>query len=168
MKKQPGFLYLVEKRAVPYHNKGKSNDMSTFDRPVKYMLEEDAFSRWLGLKLEATGAGYCRLSMFVKPDMLNGFRIVHGGVTFAMADSAMAFAANTHGQLSVVTDAHIQFPASAKEGDTLIAEARETARSRKKGYYEVQIHERSSKKLIARYQGSVYIRSTSIPPALEQ
>ena len=142
--------------------------MKTHERPVQYMLRGDAFSQWLGISVEEVGAGYCKLSMIVKPDMLNGFKIVHGGVTFALADSAMAFAANTHGQLSVVTDAHIQFPAAAKEGDKLIAEAREVARSRKKGFYDVWIHDEKEQKVIAKYQGSVYIRSTSIPPDRKQ
>ncbi len=142
--------------------------MKSFERPVQYMMKEDAFSQWLGLSVDKVDAGYCQLSMKVKPEMLNGFKILHGGVAFAMADSAMAFAANSHGQLSVVTDAHIQFPASATEGENLIAEARETARSRKKGFYEVTIKEKETERLIAKYQGSVYIRSTSIPPESQQ
>jgi acyl-CoA thioesterase len=142
--------------------------MKSFEKPVHFMMDHDAFSRWLGLSVEAVDEGFCRVSMLVKADMLNGFQILHGGVAFSLADSAMAFAANTHGQLSVVTDAHIQFPASATKGETLIAEARETARSRKKGYYEVSIREKESQKLIARYQGSVYIRSAPIPPEPQQ
>jgi acyl-CoA thioesterase len=142
--------------------------MKSHERPVHYMLRGDAFSQWLGISVEEIDAGYCKLSMTVKSDMLNGFKILHGGVTFALADSAMAFAANTHGQLSVVTDAHIQFPATAKEGDKLIAEARETTRSRKKGYYDVWIRDEKEQSVIAKYQGSVYIKSTSIPPSGKQ
>lgn len=142
--------------------------MDSFEKPVEYMMKGDAFSQWLGLRVEKVDAGSCRLAMDVKAEMLNGFKILHGGVAFAMADSAMAFAANTRGKLSVVTDAHIQFPTAGKEGETLIAEARETARSRKKGFYEVTIKEKQSQRLIAKYQGSVYIRSASIPPESQQ
>lgn len=142
--------------------------MKSFEKPVEYMMKDDAFSQWLGLTVDQVGEGYCRLTMIVKADMLNGFKILHGGVAFALADSAMAFAANSHGQLSVVTDAHIQFPTSASCGDTLIAEAREVARHRKKGFYEVKITEKESKRFVANYQGSVYIRSKSIPPDSQQ
>ena len=65
------------------------------------MLQNDAFSRLLGLEVDEVGAGYCRLHFTVRPDMLNGFGALHGGVTFAAADSAFAFACNSHGRLSV-------------------------------------------------------------------
>ena len=96
--------------------------------------------------------------------MLNGFYILHGGVSFALADSAMAFASNAHGQLSVVTNAHIQFPSSAKEGEELIATAKETYRSRKKAFYDVEIKRSSDQAIIAMYRGSVYITSKPNPP----
>jgi acyl-CoA thioesterase len=118
----------------------------------------------MGLEVDKVERGYCLVSLRVRGDMLNGFYILHGGIAFALADSAMAFAANTYGQLAVVTDAHIQFPASAKEGDVLIAEARESARTRKTGYYEVTIKKRGGEEVLAKYQGSVYISSRRNPP----
>ncbi len=134
---------------------------------VNYMMENDAFSQWLGIQLLECTEGSVRLSMKVRKEMLNGFYILHGGISFALADSAMAFAANTHGSLSVVTDAHIQFPATAKQGDELIATATETHRSRKKGFYDVQIVRSSDQALIAQYRGSVYVTSKPNPPKSE-
>ena len=134
---------------------------------VTYMMENDAFSQWMGIEIEEVEEGRVTLKMKVRDEMLNGFKILHGGITFALADSAMAFAANSHGQLSVVTDAHIQFPNSVESGETLIAKAKETHRSRKKGYYEVLIHRAKDNSIIAKYQGSAYITSKPNPPESE-
>ena len=131
---------------------------------VEYMLKNDAFSHWLGLKLIECRPGFVKLEMKVRKEMLNGFHILHGGVSFALADSAMAFAANTHGQLSVVTDAHIQFPNAARQGAIIQAVARESQRSRRKGFYEVEIRNKKDELLIAKYQGSVYVTDKPNPP----
>ena len=62
------------------------------------MLRHDAYSQMLGLVVDEVSPGYCRLHFTVRPDMLNGFRSLHGGVTFSAADSAFAFACNSHGR----------------------------------------------------------------------
>jgi acyl-CoA thioesterase len=131
---------------------------------VTYMMDNDAFSQWMGIELEEVEEGQVTLKMKVREEMLNGFYILHGGITFALADSAMAFAANSHGQLSVVTDAHIQFPNAAQSGEILIAKAKETHRSRKKAYYEVLIYRQEDQTIVAKYQGSTYITSKPNPP----
>lgn len=131
---------------------------------VDFMMKNDAFSQWLGIELLEAEVDNVKLRMKVRKEMLNGFYILHGGVTFALADSAMAFAANAHGKLSVVTDAHIQFPNAVENGEHLIARASETHRSRKKGFYEVIIRREKDDVLVAKYQGSVYITERPNPP----
>ena len=71
---------------------------------VSGMLERDAFSRWLGVELVDVRAGHCTLRMLVRGDMVNGFGVAHGGVAFSLADSAMAFAANSGSSVVVAVD----------------------------------------------------------------
>src|SRR5262250_2025451 len=86
------------------------------------MFAEDAASRGLGMTVEAMGPGYARLSMSVRADMLNGFKICHGGFITTLADSAFAFACNSANQLSVAAAIAVDFLAPAHEGDRLTAE----------------------------------------------
>src|SRR5678815_133800 len=89
------------------------------DRVVATMRAGDAFSRWLGIELLALEPGGCTVRMAVRPDMLNGFGVCHGGVTFSLADSALAFASNTHGRVTVSVENGISYPASVAAGDVL-------------------------------------------------
>ena len=70
-------------------------------RIVSKMMENDRFSEWLGIEIEEVKEGYCRLSMTVREEMLNGFGIAHGGIVFSLADSALAFASNSRNQKSL-------------------------------------------------------------------
>lgn len=101
------------------------------------MLETDAFSQWLGLVVDEIGEGYCRLHYTVKPDMLNGFGIVHGGVVFSASDSAFAFACNSHGRVALALDVSITFTKSAKEDEVLTVEAKEVHLGNKTSVYDI-------------------------------
>lgn len=103
------------------------------------MMSEDAASRGLGMKIDAMGPGYARLSMSVRADMLNGFKICHGGFIVTLADSAFAFACNSHNELTVAAGIVVDFIAPAKEGDVLTAEAREVALAGRTGVYDVTV-----------------------------
>ena len=87
------------------------------------MRKNDRFTDWLGLQIDRVDLGYCKLHYTVKHEMLNGFDYVHGGVLFSAADSAFAFACNSHGILSVALDVSITFTRPAKEGEILFVEA---------------------------------------------
>src|SRR3954454_5543937 len=89
------------------------------------MLSEEGTGPAWAIRIEETRAGYARLSMRVRADMLNGHGIVHGGMVFALADSAFAYVCNGKNEKSVAAQASIVFLGSAGEGDTLIAEAEE-------------------------------------------
>lgn len=106
---------------------------------VQQMMAGDRFSQWLGLEIEEVREGYCRLAMVVREDMLNGFSILHGGVTFAMADSCFAFASNSLGQLCVSLQAGMHFPRSARAGDRLVAESREVSTGRSSLVLDIEI-----------------------------
>jgi acyl-CoA thioesterase len=103
------------------------------------MFAEDAASRALGMSVEAMGPGYARLSMSVRPDMLNGFKICHGGFIATLADSAFAFACNSANRLNVAAAITVDFIAPAREGDRLTAEARELSITGRTGIYDVKV-----------------------------
>jgi acyl-CoA thioesterase len=103
------------------------------------MMAEDAASRGLGMKVEAMRPGYARLSMLVRPDMLNGFKICHGGFITMLADSAFAFACNSSNELTLAAGIVVDFVAPAEEGDLLLAEAREVVLTGRTGIYDVTV-----------------------------
>jgi acyl-CoA thioesterase len=122
---------------------------------VARMLESDAFSRWLGLEVVAVAPRACTVRMSVRPDMLNGFGVCHGGVTFALADSALAFASNAHGRVTLSVDNAITYPAAVSPGDVLEAAATEEAASSRLAYYGVRVT-RQDGTLVALFRGTVY------------
>jgi acyl-CoA thioesterase len=103
------------------------------------MFAEDAASQGLGMSVEAMGPGYARLSMNVRPDMLNGFKICHGGFITTLADSAFAFACNSANQLTLAAAITVDFIAPAREGDRLTAEAKELTLAGRTGIYDVKV-----------------------------
>src|SRR5690349_4074036 len=112
---------------------------TTAERVGAGMFAEDAASQGLGISVDAMGPGYARLSMSVRPDMLNGFKICHGGFITTLADSAFAFACNSANQLTVAAAIAVDFIAPAREGDRLTAEAKELALAGRSGVYDVKV-----------------------------
>lgn len=106
---------------------------------VDHMLRHDKFSEWLGIEVLEIREGYSRIRMEIRSEMLNGFGIVHGGVPFAMADSAFAFACNNRNNLSVALDVTISFMKALHEGDILTAEASEIHNGRSTGVYLITL-----------------------------
>ena len=103
------------------------------------MLADDEASRGLGMKIEAMAPGCARMTMTVRPDMLNGFRICHGGFITLLADSAFAFACNSRNELTVAAGIVVDFVAPAREGDLLTAVARELSLAGRTGVYDVKV-----------------------------
>jgi len=103
------------------------------------MWKEDDASPGLGMEIVEIGPGRATLSMTIRPDMVNGQRIAHGGFIFTLADSAFAFACNTHDERVVAAQGNITFIQPGKLGDRLIATAREISRSGRSGIYDVRV-----------------------------
>jgi acyl-CoA thioesterase len=103
------------------------------------MMQHDRFSQWLGISVLEIKAGYSRIRMTVREEMVNGFGIVHGGVTFSLADSAFAFACNNRNEISVALDTAINFLKPVHVGDELEAEAKELHNGKSTGLYHIQI-----------------------------
>jgi acyl-CoA thioesterase len=91
------------------------------------------------LKLEEVRAGYARVSMVIRADMLNGHGFAHGGIIFALADSAFAYVCNGANHASMAAQASIVFLDKVREGETLIAEAEEVAREGRAGVSRVTV-----------------------------
>jgi acyl-CoA thioesterase len=119
------------------------------------MLAHDEFSRWLGVELLDVNPERVTIRMVVRQEMVNGFGVCHGGVTFAFADSAFAFASNTGGQVSVSIENSMTYPAAVRVGDVLLAEAEKEASSRRLGYYRVRVT-RNDGAVVALFRGTVY------------
>ena len=109
------------------------------------MFMDDAASRGLGMHIDAVGPGYARISMTVRPDMLNGFKICHGGFITTLADSAFAFACNSYNEVTVASGIVVDFLAPAHEGDRLTAECHEVARTGRTGVYDIKVTDQSGK-----------------------
>ena len=99
----------------------------------------DQASQMLGMTIESVAPGCARVTMRVRPDMVNGHDICHGGLIFALADSAFAFACNSHGHNTVAAGAAIEFLAPGRKGDLLTASATERWRAGHSGIYEIEV-----------------------------
>jgi len=135
------------------------------ERTVAGMLEHDAASRALGMEVLETAPGRSSVRMTIRADMLNGFAICHGGFITSLADSAFAFACNSHGELTVASGIVVDFIAPAREGDVLTAICHEVTRSGRTGVYDARVHNQAGM-LIAVFRGRSYCikGQPSIPP----
>jgi acyl-CoA thioesterase len=122
------------------------------ERAVAALSASDRAARALGMRLGAAGPGSASVTMRVRGDMLNGHGTCHGGLIFTLADTAFAFACNSHNARTVAAAAAIDFLASAHEGDELTAEARELWRSRRSGIYEITVTRQDGER-IALFRG---------------
>lgn len=121
---------------------------------VEKMMKNDAFSRWLGIEVLEVSEGFCKLKMCLGKEMLNGFYIAHGGITYSLADSALAFASNSRGRKALSVDTSISHFEPLLEGDEIIAIATEESVKNKFGFYRVEI--KKDDILVALFKGMVY------------
>ena len=125
------------------------------ERVVAQMMRDDAFSQWLGIDVVEVAPAACTVRMTVRPEMTNGFGVCHGGVTFALADSALAFASNTHGRVTVSIHNAIRYPAAVRPGDVLTAACVREGGSNRLAYYRVHVT-RQDGAVVALFDGTVY------------
>ena len=129
--------------------------MSKPQKIVNKMFDQDAFSQWLGIEIIDESEGFCQLKMTVRKEMLNGFQIAHGGIAYSLADSALAFASNSHGRKSLSVETSISHTVSVKEGDVLTVNTKELSLSDKIGVYLITIINQSNED-VAYFKGTVY------------
>jgi len=131
---------------------------------VQALYARDLAAQALGIEILDVAPGAVRVAMVVRPDMLNGHGTCHGGMLFALADTAFAFACNSYGEAMVAAGASIEFLAGAARGEQLIATASETSRSARHGIYDVAVA-RTSGELVAHFRGRcARLRVPSSPP----
>lgn len=122
---------------------------------VSRMYDHDWFSQWLGIDVLDVKAGYCKLKMQIRKEMLNGFGIAHGGIAFSLADSALAFASNSHGRQSVSVETSISHTVSLKENDIIYAVSEEKSLTNKIGIYSITVTNQQDQ-IVALFKGIVY------------
>jgi acyl-CoA thioesterase len=127
----------------------------TSEEIVDLMFNNDPFSTWLGIERISEAPGNSVLKMKVRKNMLNGFGIAHGGIAYALADSALAFASNSHGRQALSVETSISHVKKVKEGDVLKTHVKEINLTNKIGIYQVII-ENQDKELVAVFKGTVY------------
>ena len=125
------------------------------ERVVGRMYENDWFSQWLGIERVEVKPGRSVLRMKIRKEMLNGFAIAHGGITYSLADSALAFASNSHGRKSVSVETSISHTVALREGDEITAVAEEVSLTDKIGVYYITITNHLGK-TVALFKGTVY------------
>ena len=124
------------------------------ERTREVLWRDDFASQALGMEFLELRPGYAKLAIVVRRDMLNGFGLCHGGLLTTFGDTAMAFASNSHNEMAVATHLAIDFVAPARLDDRLIAEAREVARTKRTGVYDMTVTNQQGS-LVAMLRGRV-------------
>lgn len=133
--------------------------MLTPEQIFHRMFDQDPFSQWMGMELLTIGAGTCALQMTVRKEMLNGFGVAHGGITFSLADSAFAFACNSQGRHAVSIHCTVEHVAPVREGDVLTATATEENLGNSLSNYAIRV-ERADGTAVAFFRGLAYRKKT--------
>ena len=124
---------------------------------IDTMMEKDYFSQWLGIERMEEREGFCKLKMTIRKEMCNGFEIAHGGISYSIADSALAFASNSRGRQAVSFESSITHIKPLKTGDTILAIAEEKNIGNRIGVYEVRV-EKENGELVALFKGLVSLK----------
>ena len=130
---------------------GSSTDIRAA-RIAEAMLQAEGTGPAWGIEIEEAREGYARIAMRMRPDMLNGHGIAHGGMIFALADTAFAYACNSRNIRTVAAQASIVFLDPARPGERIVAEAEEQALAGRSGVYGVQLRGEDGR-MIATFQG---------------
>ncbi len=134
------------------------------EKVVARMYDNDPFSIWLGIERLEVLPGKCILRMAVRNEMLNGFAIAHGGITYSLADSCLAFASNSHGIQAVSVETSISHTRALKEGDVLTANSEEKSLSRSIGVYHITVTEPTRRRPSPCSRAPVYRTGQTLVP----
>lgn len=136
-------------------NPTTSDEQRLAERVVLSMMKQDAYSQWLGLEILHVAPNAATVRMTVRPEMVNGFGVCHGGIAFSLADSALAFASNTHGRVTVSIENSIRYPAPIVPGDVLTAKAVEDSSTRRLAFFSVVVT-KGDGTVVGLFKGTVY------------
>jgi len=135
------------------------------DLVAEVMEKNDRVLSLLGIKILRVTAGHAELTMKVKSEMLNGFSIAHGGITFTLADTAFAYACNSHNKLTVARRCEIKFRKMVHVGDVLTAVAVERSLHGKAGIYDVRVTNQDNEE-VASFVGESHTLDQEVSPEL--
>ena len=140
--------------SAPAEN-GSHDEQQLAERIVAKMMERDEFSRWLGIDVTRIAPNTTSVRMTVRPEMVNGFGVCHGGIAFSLADSALAFASNTHGRVTMSIENSIRYPAPIAPGDVLTATAVQESAGRRLAFFNVTVTKQGGD-VVGLFRGTVY------------
>tara|TARA_B110000967_G_scaffold184152_1_gene203377 strand:- start:106 stop:525 length:420 start_codon:yes stop_codon:yes gene_type:complete len=129
--------------------------MDLAKKVIDKIISGDAFSEWLGIEILEITTSYCKLKLKVREEMTNGFKIAHGGITYSLADSCLAFAANADGLQAVSIETSISHTKKVNSGDILTAISKQVNKSSKTALYYITITNQN-KLEVAHFKGTVY------------
>ena len=129
--------------------------MTNAEKIVDLMFTNDAFSQWLGIERLRVAPGVCDLRMTLRSEMLNGFAIAHGGITYSLADTALAFASNAHGVKCYSVETSISHVKMVVEGDVLTTVVEEKSLSKRIGVYHITVFNQNNE-AVAFFKGTVH------------
>ena len=129
--------------------------MELASKIVNMMMSNDSFSKWLGIEIIELSEGFCKLQMKIRDDMTNGFKIAHGGITYSLADSALAFASNSNGFQSLTIESSINYFKKVNSGDILSAVTNEINKTEKIANYSIVVSNQNNEE-IANFNGKVH------------
>ena len=129
--------------------------MNNAEKIVDFMFTNDAFSQWLGIERLCVAPGICDLRMTVRSEMLNGFAIAHGGISYSLADTALAFASNAHGLKCYSVETSISHVKMVVEGDVLATVVEEKSLSKRIGVYHITVFNQNNE-AVAFFKGTVH------------
>lgn len=122
---------------------------------VDRMMARDEFSRWLGIEVLDAGVKRAIACLTVRPEMVNGFAVGHGGIVYSLADSAFAFAVNSGGEITVAVDCAMSYPAAVQPGDVLTAIAVEQSSTRRLAFCDVTVRNQRDE-VVGHFRGTAY------------
>jgi acyl-CoA thioesterase len=129
--------------------------MELASKIVNKMMSNDSFSKWLGIEIIELSEGFCKLQVKIRDDMTNGFKIAHGGISYSLADSALAFASNSYGFKSLTIESSINYFKKVNSGDILSAVTNEINKTEKIANYSIVVSNQNNEE-IANFNGKVH------------
>ena len=129
--------------------------MTTAEKIVDLMFTNDPFSQWLGIERLRVAPGICDLRMTVRSEMLNGFAIAHGGISYSLADTALAFASNAHGLKCYSVETSISHVKMVAQEDVLTTVVEEKSLSNRIGVYHITVSNQNNE-AVAFFKGTVH------------
>ncbi len=129
--------------------------MTNAEKIVNLMFTNDAFSQWLGIERLRVAPGICDLRMTVRSEMLNGFAIAHGGISYSLADTALAFASNAHGLKCYSVETSISHVKMVVQEDVLTTVVEEKSLSNRIGLYHITVFNQNNE-AVAFFKGTVH------------